>query len=82
MDPASPLFRWSRLHAGQLSESDAQFVDVIHTDGGSLGVRFPIGHADFYPNGGRLQQPGCTARELRDTGAFPHEFSESLTRPV
>lgn len=39
----------------RLDTTDAQFVDIIHTEG-----RFtvPIGHIDFFPNGG-LVQPGC-----------------------
>lgn len=39
----------------RLDVSDANFVDIIHTEG-----RFtvPIGHIDFFPNGG-LVQPGC-----------------------
>ncbi|XP_034244260.1 lipase member H-like [Thrips palmi] len=93
LDPAFPLFRWTRRD-GRLSEDDAQFVDVIHTDAGGLGVRRAIGHADFYPNGGRPQQPGCSAKELRETGHYPHEFltcshtrawvyyAESVLRPA
>lgn len=43
---------------------DAQFVDVIHSNGenlilGGLGAWQPMGHVDFYPNGGRMQK-GCT----------------------
>lgn len=38
-------------------------MDVIHTDGGALwtdgfGLLGPLGHVDYFPNGGR-QQPGC-----------------------
>lgn len=43
----------------RLSETDADYVDVIHTDAGVFGIPDPIGHADFYPNGGRALQPGC-----------------------
>nr|XP_054928152.1 lipoprotein lipase-like [Dermacentor andersoni] len=61
LDPAGPLFDISGV---ALSKEDATFVDVIHTNAGtffdlSLGIRGPIGHVDFYPNGGR-RQPGCT----------------------
>lgn len=40
------------------------FVDVIHSNGenlilGGLGSWQPMGHVDFYPNGGRMQK-GCT----------------------
>ena len=38
-----------------LHKDDADFVDVIHTTGGSLpqglGMTSAVGHADFYPNG-------------------------------
>jgi len=34
-------------------------VDVIHTSGGSTGMYHSVGHADFFPNGGSVPQPGC-----------------------
>lgn len=34
-------------------------VEIIHTNNGDLGLVEPIGHADYYPNGGGLEQPGC-----------------------
>nr|XP_022916116.1 pancreatic lipase-related protein 2-like [Onthophagus taurus] len=39
-------------------EEDADFVDVIHSDMGHYGCIDPVGHVDFYPNGGK-EQPGC-----------------------
>lgn len=48
----------------RLSANDAEFVDVIHTDGGLLGYPWPQGHADFFPNGGIPLQPGCAHQEL------------------
>ena len=41
-----------------IDATDAQFVDITHTDGNYLGIYRPIGTADFYFNGG-LHQPGC-----------------------
>lgn len=50
-----------------LDPSDAEFVDVIHTNGGGL-LAFdePLGHVDFYPNGGQ-KQPGCETPETSKT---------------
>lgn len=42
-----------------LDVSDGKFVDVIHTAAGAAGYSQPLGHADFYPNGGNSPQPGC-----------------------
>lgn len=69
MDAAYPLYM-NTGQEGHLAASDAAFVDVIHTDGGILGFPSPIGHADFYPNGGRPLQPGCNAANLISQGMF------------
>ncbi|XP_046408288.1 uncharacterized protein LOC124172835 [Ischnura elegans] len=63
LDPAGPLFENQDPEA-RLDASDAAFVDVIHSNGenlilGGLGSWQPMGHVDFYPNGGRMQS-GCT----------------------
>uniref|UniRef100_A0A182NSI6 Lipase domain-containing protein n=1 Tax=Anopheles dirus TaxID=7168 RepID=A0A182NSI6_9DIPT len=57
LDPAGPLFSSSEPRT-RLASTDAQYVEVIHTNGGTLGMYDPIGTADFYPNGGK-HQPGC-----------------------
>lgn len=57
MDPALLLFNVANLNY-RLDKSDAAFVHVIHTNGGKLGFSTPIGHADYYPNGGE-NQAGC-----------------------
>jgi hypothetical protein len=36
----------------RMSSDDAQLVDVIHSNTGNLGWEWPVGHVDFYPNGG------------------------------
>ncbi|XP_019871268.1 pancreatic triacylglycerol lipase [Aethina tumida] len=58
LDPAFPEFSLEDP-SKRLTQSDAEYIDVIHTDGGVLGFPLAIGHADFYPNGGRALQPGC-----------------------
>lgn len=58
LDPAFPGYQ-DVSHFGKLSTEDAKFVDVIHTCGGALGIMDPIGHVDFYPNGGSNPMPGC-----------------------
>ncbi|XP_050293275.1 uncharacterized protein LOC126733886 [Anthonomus grandis grandis] len=63
LDPAGPLFESQDTRA-RLDETDAGFVDVIHSNGenlilGGLGSSQPMGHVDFYPNGGRMQK-GCS----------------------
>ena len=49
--------------AERLDKSDAKYVDVIHTDAGGLGTDLVIGHADYFPNGGR-DQPNCIANGI------------------
>lgn len=50
LDPALPFFRYNDLN-GRLTETDATYVEVIHTSAGKLGYAKPIGMASFYPNG-------------------------------
>lgn len=65
LDPAAPIFDLFMFGASdRLSKGDAEFVDIIHTDGGNLGINFPIGTADFFPNGGTAIQPGCSLLKL------------------
>jgi len=61
-DPAFPGFEVTGERR-RLSRDDADFVDVIHSNGRNkfnkaFGIYDPLGHADFYPNGGS-SQPGC-----------------------
>lgn len=63
LDPAQPYFQYMPPSV-RLDKTDADFVDVIHTDSASikflaLGMSQAIGHVDFYPNNG-MSQPGCT----------------------
>nr|CAH0106147.1 unnamed protein product [Daphnia galeata] len=85
LEPASGGYeRIEKLRS--LSSSDADFVDVIHTNAANvlgLGTTSPIGHADFYPNGGRWQY-GCLWNTEYDSlihcshGRSTHYFIESI----
>ncbi|XP_056633142.1 probable phospholipase A1 magnifin [Diorhabda sublineata] len=58
LDPALPEFSL-KDPSKRLSKESAEYVDVIHTDAGVFGFPLALGHADFFPNGGRALQPGC-----------------------
>ncbi|XP_070503768.1 phospholipase A1-like [Chironomus tepperi] len=60
LDPAGPDFEYAKFQSSFdcISKDDADYVQVIHTNGNKYGVKGPVGHADFYPNGG-MNQPGC-----------------------
>ena len=65
LDPAEPYFKGVPAEVC-LEITDADFVSIIHSDatqfldGGlqGLGVGYPIGHMDFWPNNG-TDHPGC-----------------------
>ncbi|XP_023083281.1 lipase member I isoform X5 [Piliocolobus tephrosceles] len=57
LDPAGPKFSRKPPYR-RLDYTDAKFVDVIHSNSNGLGIQEPLGHIDFYPNGGK-KQPGC-----------------------
>jgi len=67
LDPAAPLFDGYEYDV-KLDRTDAQFVDVIHTDAeplheAGLGSVQNNAHVDFYPNGGE-DMPGCPPSKI------------------
>lgn len=82
LEPALPGFP---IHdsTGRLAATDAKYVEVLHTSGGKLGFKEPLGHVDFYPNGGTMQ-PGC-GLDIWGDCAHPraiHYFAEALNSDV
>ncbi|XP_064072142.1 inactive pancreatic lipase-related protein 1 isoform X1 [Vanessa tameamea] len=59
LDPAFPAFYPDGVVMDHVTDKDAEFVDVIHTDAGGYGAPVRTGTADFWPNGGKSIQPGC-----------------------
>ena len=59
LDPVKGLFEIRQFL--DLKDS-SDFVDVVHTDGDGMGTMSPMGHVDYYPNGGK-GQPHCSSCE-------------------
>ncbi|XP_055540996.1 pancreatic lipase-related protein 2-like isoform X2 [Wyeomyia smithii] len=81
LDPAKPLFITAPSEF-KLDQSDAEFVQVIHTDVFARGILHPSGHTDFYINGG-VEQPGCSQQTTMTTGECNHNrapeyYAESI----
>ncbi|KAK6189126.1 hypothetical protein SNE40_005164 [Patella caerulea] len=83
LDPAKPSFEGTDIMV-RLDKTDARYVDVIHTDGSQYntfsgyGMLTPVGHIDFYPNGG-THQPGCGGETYEDlmSSVFNHGFNSA-----
>ena len=56
-----------------LNENDAEFVDTIHTETESFGIRDTVGTVSFWVNGGRVQ-PMC--RSIIPLSKFQMTFNE------
>ena len=69
-----------------INKDDAEYVDVIHTDAlVTTGWLRPMGHVDFYPNGGSYQNcscdhpcPGVDCLGWSDHGRAPAYYEESI----
>ncbi|XP_026519887.1 lipase member I [Notechis scutatus] len=76
LDPAGPLFT-KKLANERLDHTDAQFVDVIHSDTDGFGLKESLGNIDFYPNGG-IDQPGCPKTILSGSSYFKCDHQRSV----
>lgn len=78
LDPAGPGFekqntltkflKWvtfKKVEFPMISRDDANYVQVIHTNGGKYGTVESRGHVDFYPNDGS-DQAGCDLETFDD----------------
>lgn len=76
LDPAGPQFTGTTPDK-RLDVTDAKFVDVLHTDIDALGFRAPLGHIDFYANGG-TDQPGCPKTIFSGSSYFKCDHQRSV----
>ena len=72
LDPAGPYFEHTDPTV-RLDTTDAEYVDVYHTNSGPFGTGFgllpAIGHVDYYVNGG-YSQPGKLINNFKLTNIF------------
>ncbi|XP_069682913.1 phospholipase A1-like isoform X1 [Periplaneta americana] len=79
LDPAGPLFLQYGNGTYTLNKNGAEFVEVVHTNGGFAGQLNVCGHVDFYMNGGSFQ-PDCEFINLTCSHfRAPMYFAESIT---
>ncbi|XP_026498627.1 lipase member I-like [Vanessa tameamea] len=79
LDPAGPCFSFAYPDQ-RLDKMDAKYVDVMHSNMLMQGVIEPLGHADFYINGGGPQQPGCVMPSCSHLRAA-QVYAESIRTP-
>lgn len=70
IDPARPLFEG--YPEALIHKSDARFIDVIHSGVNEafmgtlgIGILVPLGHADFYADGGSPSELTCSFMTLQ-----------------
>ncbi|CAG9131277.1 unnamed protein product [Plutella xylostella] len=78
LDPAGPCFSHVDDDV-RLNSTDADFVDVIHTDAGVYGITDSVGQVDYFPNSGS-QQPNCLLQSCSHSRAWLY-YAESIVRP-
>lgn len=76
LDPALPCFnKGERLTT--LSATDAEFVDIIHTDPGVFGQSEAIGSVDFYVGGNFPLQESCLSASCSHSRVISY-YAESV----
>ncbi|XP_014205847.1 pancreatic triacylglycerol lipase-like isoform X2 [Copidosoma floridanum] len=75
LDPAEPFMK-NKGPGERISDQDAYHVEIIHTNSNHCGMLKPLGHYDFYPNGG-IKQPGCTQNSCSHRRAHDY-YTESI----
>ncbi|KAL4716556.1 hypothetical protein ACJJTC_010220 [Scirpophaga incertulas] len=73
-----PSFHGWTHHPDRLGPDAASLVEVIHTSAGVRGYDRPLGHIDFYANGG-VQQPACGSDALCSQRYSYIYYAESIT---
>lgn len=83
MDPAFYLYYPPIFGVPHITERDADYVDIIHTDGGVYGTPRLTGTADFFVNTGRRFQPGCPVGRFvirSDNGRMVNKIGKSVSQ--
>jgi len=84
LDPAGPNFEWFQTKGLEtISKYSGQFVDIIHTNPGVLGIKKQRGHLDFYVDGGyqNLRQFTGIKRTKQSHSHATKMFIETILNP-
>jgi len=81
LDPAGPYYTDTPTFI-RLDETDAVYVDNIHSDSDSIlvlgyGTKQAMGNLDFFPNGGH-DQPGCDPVSIAIDAIIPGDIDDDL----
>ena len=79
LDP-SGLFFVDTPRSNRLDSTDANFVQVVHTNGGMFGFLGKCGHADFFANCGSIQR-SCNMQEgvYKIIGLLPSPYNKLIS---
>jgi len=75
LDPAGPFFSMQVDKDKRLHKGDAHFVEIYHSNRGTLGdSEHDTGDINVYLNGGN-NQPGCAEADSANSGVCSHSYS-------